>query len=297
MVERAARPLFQRLGFEPEGHIQLLMTNTLLPDTPITGCGAEAAHRLGFNPELIIDLHNGGCAAFPYMLTLAPAIMRGTGLATALLCTVQNTAGQVYRQPQASLTPQATVPGDGCGVAYLTVGAGSPVLAAVVRNDPASAQDMCVALDQRRYWESGVGEFNVAFNPDAFHEVLERGNALVPTMVRELCHRLQVQPDAIDILITNQPNRQFLRHWHQDLGIDPERHIDTFDRLGNLYGAGVMVTLDHAVTTGRIRSGDLVVVAGFAHAGDLAAAAAIRWRSPPHDGSSSLADSSSRSAR
>lgn len=277
MVARAARPMFDELALEGAAPVDLLITNTLLPDTPITGCGAEAAHLLGIAPEWIIDLHNGGCAAFPYMLKLAPAIMRGSGARTALLCAVQNTAAQVYGQAGYSRTPQALVPGDGCGVAYLAVEQGAEILGTATLNDPASAPDMGVALDERRYWEAGSGEFNVSFAADKFTEILDRGNALVPRMVRDVCAGLEVAPSEIDVLITNQPNRQFLRNWQRDLGIEPDRHLDTFDRFGNLYGAGVPVTLSTAVHEGRLGDGDLVVLAGFAHAGDFAAAAAIRW--------------------
>jgi 3-oxoacyl-[acyl-carrier-protein] synthase-3 len=41
--------------------------------------------------------------------------------------------------------------------------------------------------------------------------------------------------------------------------------------------ATVAVTLDDALRRGAVRAGDLVVVAGFAHAGDFSAAAAFRW--------------------
>ncbi|CAM5279237.1 hypothetical protein SALBM135S_08618 [Streptomyces alboniger] len=59
--------------------------------------------------------------------------------------------------------------------------------------------------------------------------------------------------------------------------MDDKRHLDTFDRCGNLYGAAVPVTLDQAARDGELRDGDLVVMSGFAHAGDFAAAAAVRW--------------------
>lgn len=280
MITRAAQPMFERLGIDPWGNVDLLITNTLLPDLPITGCGADAARRLGCHPELIVDLHNGGCAAFPYMLQLAPAIMAGSGAKHALLCAVQNIATQMFGQPKIRLTSQAAVPGDGCGVAYLVAGEGSPVLGATVRNDPASAADMRVALEDRRYWEAGTDEFNVTFNPDAFQEIITRGNTLVPAVVQELCKALELQPADIDVLITNQPNRQYLRNWRRELGVDPSQHFDTFDRFGNLYGAGAPITLDCAVREGRVNDGDLVVLAGFAHAGDLAAAAAVRWSAP-----------------
>lgn len=273
----AAGPLFDELGRDPADSVDAIITNTLVPDTPITGCGSELAHLIGCRSAWIIDLHNGGCGAFPYMLKLASALLASGTARTALLCTVQNAAGQVYRQPVIAATPQSLVPGDGAGAAYLVAGEGSPIVATAVAHDPASAADMHVALTTRRYWEPGEEEFNVGFATEAFTEILRRGNRLVPNVVRDLCGQLGVETSSVDALITNQPNRQFLRNWRDDLGIDVERHHDTFDRFGNLYGAGTLITLDHASREGRLRPDDLVVLAGFAHAGDLAAGAAIRW--------------------
>ena len=281
MVERAARPMFERLGLDPDGSVDLLITNTLLPDTPITGCGAEAAHLLGCNPDWIIDLHNGGCGSFAYMLKLVQAIVASGGARTALLANVQNTAGQLFMQPEVRATPQCAVPGDGCGVAYVTADGGSPVLGVETRNEPGWAEDMGLRLvDGRRYWEPGASEMSVSFTAEKRREIVERGNQLVPELVRDVCRRIAVDPRDIDVLITNQPNRVYLRKWRKELGIEPERHVDTFDRFGNLYGAGLPVTLEHATRTGQVRDGDLVVLSGFAHAGDFASAAALRWRAP-----------------
>jgi 3-oxoacyl-[acyl-carrier-protein] synthase-3 len=131
--------------------------------------------------------------------------------------------------------------------------------------------------DGRRYWEPGSGQLDVRFDEAKGGEIIERGNRLVPDMVAELCTSIEVEPADIDVLVTNQPNRIFLRNWRETLGISQERHLDTYDRFGNLYGAGVPVTLDHAAREGALREGDLVVMAGFAHAGDFASAAALRW--------------------
>ncbi len=278
MVESASREMFAGLGDGSVPSVDLVITNVLLPDNPITGCGAEVAQRLELRPEWVIDLHNGGCASFPYMLKLAGALMRTGEVASALICNVQNTAGQIYSQPSVKDHPAAAVPGDGCGVAYLQAGAGAEILATRTHNVPESAADMGIATaDGRRYWEAGDSDVSISFEPRRFAEIIERGNRLVPETVRALCADIDVTPAAIDILVTNQPNRTFLRNWREELGIPPERHVDTFDECGNLYGAGAPVTLAAAAGSGRIADGDLVVLAGFAHAGDFAAAAAIRW--------------------
>ncbi|MFD0527386.1 3-oxoacyl-[acyl-carrier-protein] synthase III C-terminal domain-containing protein [Kitasatospora arboriphila] len=99
----------------------------------------------------------------------------------------------------------------------------------------------------------------------------------MPDLVSEVCARIGVPTAEIDVLVTNQPNRAFLENWRRSLGLPPDRHPDTFDRCGNLFGAAIPVTLDRARRSGRVKDGDLVVLGGFAHAGDYAGAAAVRW--------------------
>jgi 3-oxoacyl-[acyl-carrier-protein] synthase III len=278
MIAAAARPMFDRLGRPPAGNVDVLITNVLLPDQLFTGCGAETAALLDCRPEWIIDLHNGGCASFPYMVKLAGTIIGSGAARTALICNVQNTAGQVFVQPEVRGRAHAALAGDGCGVAYLVAGGASPVLGVQTRNTPAFATDLGPSTqDGRKYWAPGTGELDVKFDESKGREIIDRGNSLVPELVTELCKRIDLSPSDIDVLITNQPNRIFLRTWREALGVPAERHVDTFDLFGNLYGAGAPVTFHHAVRSGQVRDGDLVVLAGFAHAGDFAAATAIRW--------------------
>ncbi|MFK4107754.1 3-oxoacyl-ACP synthase III family protein [Streptomyces sp. NPDC002176] len=276
MIAKAARPLFERHGGTPA--VDVLLTNVLLPDEPFMGVGAQAAHRLGIDPAWIVDLHNAGCASFMYMLQLAQKLMADGTARTALIANVQNTAGQMFAQSEVRKRPHAAIPGDGCGVALLQAGGGSPILGVRRRNTPEYAVDLGLAAsDGRKYWEPGAGQTDIWFDAEKQKEILDRGNRLVPELVRELCADLGEKPSDIDVLVTNQPNRIFLRNWQQALDLDAKRHLDTFDRLGNLYGAAVPVTLDLAARAGVLHDGDLVVMSGFAHAGDFAAAAAVRW--------------------
>lgn len=280
MIALAARPMFERLGIAPETSVDIIITNVLLPDNPITGSGAEVAERLGCAPASILDLHNGGCASFPYMLKLASALMEEGALRTALLCTVQNGAGRLCALPEARKKVQSAVPGDGCGVAYVVAGEnGALVLGTRVRNSPALASGMTLASsDGRRYWEPGPGEVTIAMDEQRLNDILRFGNEIVPALVGELCEQIGVKPQDIDRLVTNQPNRVYLENWHKALGLDGARHLDTFDQFGNLMTASIPVTLDCALRAGELADGDLIVMAGFAHAGDFASAAAVRWQ-------------------
>lgn len=278
MVERAVQPLIERHGHDEIREVDVLLVHSQLPDAPFVGAGTEVARRLGLNPEWLVDVANGGCASFVHMLRLARQILTTTDARTALICNAQSAAGRLFTQSKVRRLAQAAIPGDGCGVGFLTTSAAAPVLGVETRHIGAYAGDMTMVRDDgRKYWEPGEGQLRIGFSEDGVAQVLDRGNRLVPEVVTDLCTRLGKTCTDIDVLVTNQPNRTFLRNWRDALKVPPERHPDTFDRCGNLFGAAMPITLDHAVRSGRVQDGALVMLGGFAHAGDFAGAAAVRW--------------------
>ncbi|MER5398573.1 3-oxoacyl-[acyl-carrier-protein] synthase III C-terminal domain-containing protein [Streptomyces sp. NPDC002599] len=278
MIERAVQPLIERHGRDEIRGVDVLLVHSQLPDLPFVGAGTEVARRLGLNPEWLVDVANAGCASFVYMLKLARQILTTTDARTALICNAQSAAGQCFTQSEVRRLAQAAIPGDGCGVGWVTTSAGAPVLDVETRHIADHAGDMTLALDDgRKYWEPGESQLRIGFTDASVAKVLARGNRLVPEVITDLCRRLGVATADIDVLVTNQPNRTFLRNWTEALQLPAERHLNTFDRYGNLFGAAIPVTLDHAIASGRVKDGDLVVLGGFAHAGDFAGAAAVRW--------------------
>ena len=71
MVERAARGLIERHGRDVIANVDVLITHAQMPDVPFYGGGGGIAHRLGMRPNWVLDLHNGGCAAFVLGLKVA----------------------------------------------------------------------------------------------------------------------------------------------------------------------------------------------------------------------------------
>lgn len=278
MIERAAAGLIERHGEDVVSGVDVLITHTQLPDVPIFGCGSGVADRLGMRPEWVFDLHNGGCAVFVLMIKLARQLLASGAGSSALIAVAQNTAGQIFDQPNVRRKAQAAVPGDGAAVGLLTVSDVSPILDVECRTYGEYAADMTVSIEPpRRYWEPGTGEGSVGFTESKITKVLARGNRLVPEVAYAVCDRIGMKAKELDLLVTNQPNRVFLRNWRDALELPAERHVDTFEQCGNLFGAGIPVNLDTAITTGRVKPGDVVMMAGFAHAGDFAGAAALRW--------------------
>jgi 3-oxoacyl-[acyl-carrier-protein] synthase III len=278
MVERAAAGLVERHGQDAIADVDVLITHTQLPDMPFYGGGGAMAHRLGMKPNWVLDLHNGGCAAFVLGLQVARKLLGSGEGRTALIAVAQNAAGQVFDQPTIRRKAQASVPGDGAAVGLVTVSDGSPILDVECRTYGEFAGDMTLAVDPpRKWWQPGPGEGCIGFTESKITKVLARGNRQVPEVSYAVCDRIGIKPKDLDLLVTNQPNRVFLRNWREALELPKERHVDTFDTCGNLFAAGIPVNLDRAITDGRVNKGDVVMMAAFAHAGDFAGAAAVRW--------------------
>jgi 3-oxoacyl-[acyl-carrier-protein] synthase-3 len=253
-------------------------TNVALPDQAFTGAGAEVAHRLGCDTRWVLDLHNTGCVSFIHMLDLARVLLTASEARGALLCNVQNAAGRVFAQPELRHEPHAPVPGDGCGVAYVAKSNRSPLLAVVRRCSGEFAPDMVAEADDgRRYWQPGLRPITLKFTEKRVAAIIDRGNRIVPEMVREVCKRAELRVSDIDLLVTNQPNPIFLRNWREALELPPSKHHDTFTHNGNLFGAALPVNLADAIRAGKLARGALLALGGFAHAGDYAGAALVRW--------------------
>lgn len=278
MIERATAGLIERHGRAAIAGVDVLITHTQAPDIPFYGAGGGTAHRLGMHPSWVLDLHNGGCAAFVLALNVARQLLVSGAGRTALIAIAQNAAGQVFDQPGVRCGAQAAVPGDGAAVGLVALSDQSPILDVECRTYGEYAGEMTIASDPpRKWWQAGPGEMSIAFTESKITRVLARGNRQVPEVASAVCDRIGVRPAEIDLLVTNQPNRLFLRNWREALELPEQRHVDTFDECGNLFGAALPINLDRAIDDERVAAGDLVMLAAFAHAGDFAGAAAVRW--------------------
>jgi 3-oxoacyl-[acyl-carrier-protein] synthase III len=170
------------------------------------------------------------------------------------------------------------VPGDGAAVGLVAVSDKSPILDVECRTFGEYAGDMTLAVDPpRKWWQAGPGEGYIGFTESKITKVLARGNRQVPEVAWAVCDRIGMRSKDLDFLVTNQPNRVFLRNWRDALEVPKEKHRDTFNEYGNLFGAGIPINLERAISEGQVKNGDVVMMAAFAHAGDFAGAAAVRW--------------------
>lgn len=278
MIERAATSLAEKLNLDFAKDVDILLINATVLDMPFTGSGAEVAYRLGAKPKWIIDVHNGGCVSFVYMMDIARALMAGSDAKTALICNVQNAGGRVFNHPENRKLPQSAIPGDGCGVGYLVANDSSPVRSIVRQAYGQYACDMkAVSDDGGSWWDPRETPMHLEFTESKLASIVGRGNKIVPDALYGALKAADVKLDQITKLITNQPNHTFLRNWREAVCVTEENHLHTFPEHGNLFGAALPISLSRGIDEGTLKKGDKLLMGGFAHAGDYAAATVIDW--------------------
>ena len=184
----------------------------------------------------------------------------------------------MFDQPTVRRKAQASVPGDGAAVGLVTLSDESPILDIECRTYGEYAGDMTLAVDPpRKWWQAGPGEGCIGFTESKITKVLARGNRQVPEVSYAVCDRIGVQAQGPRPACHQSAEPGVPAELARGAGAAAERHRDTFDDCGNLFAAGIPINLDRAISEGQLKKGDVVMMAAFAHAGDFAGAAAVRW--------------------
>jgi len=94
--------------------------------------------------------------------------------------------------------------------------------------------------------------------------------------VRKTLESAGVQPDDIDHIIPHQANLRIISSIIQHTGLPYERLITNLERYGNCASASIPIAMTEALDQGRIRDGELVLLAGFG-AGMTWGSVLLRW--------------------
>lgn len=102
------------------------------------------------------------------------------------------------------------------------------------------------------------------------HTLYMEGNKIFKLAVKSmqtacelLLHRNKMDIKNIDWLITHQANMRIIQALGKRLKIDPNNVIVNIEKYGNTSAATIPIALDEAIRDGKIRHGDLILMASF----------------------------------
>lgn len=256
---RAARQAIERARLDP-ADIDLLICATVSPDQilPSTGCIIQA--ELGANKAAAMDVV-AACSGFLYGVTLADTMIRTGQSRYALVIGAEILTQYVdYSDRQTCV-----LFGDGAGAAVLgAVDADRGILAARIRSDGRYEEQLYSPGGGTR--RPPTAETLAA--GDHFFKM--KGNELFKVAVRsmadisrEVLEEAGLRPEDVNLFIPHQANQRITDAVAAKLNVAEQRVYSNIAMHGNTSSASIPIALDECVETGRIKQGDLILMASF----------------------------------
>jgi 3-oxoacyl-[acyl-carrier-protein] synthase-3 len=269
---KAAQQALDRAGVLPE-EIDLIVVGTTSGDMAFPTTGNVLQHRLGCRNAGSMDLY-AACSGSIYSLSVGAQYVE-TGKYRTVLCVGAECLSRIT-----DYTDRGTciLLADAAGAVVLRPADGT---AGVIDTD---------LYSDGRYGELLMQPGGGSRNP-ASHETVDRrlhfarmkGNEVFKVAVRmfedcakRILDRNGFTVEDLDVFVPHQANLRIIEAAVKRLHLPMERVIVNVDRYGNTGAASVYVALEEALANGRIRRGDLVLLAAFG-GGFTWGAALLRW--------------------
>ncbi|HEU4932389.1 MAG TPA: beta-ketoacyl-ACP synthase III [Pyrinomonadaceae bacterium] len=269
---RAARQAIERARLDP-ADIDLLLCATVTPDQilPSTGCIVQA--ELGANNAAAMDIV-AACSGFLYGVSLADSMIKTGQVRHAVV------VGAEILTQYVDYTDRQTCVlfGDGAGAAVLgPVEGNRGILASKIKSDG--------RYEEQLYSPGGGTRKKPTADTLAAgdHFFKMKGNELFKVAVRsmaeisrEVLDQADVKSDDISLFIPHQANQRITEAVADRLNVDMSKVYSNIAVHGNTSSASIPIALDECVEAGRIKPGDLVLMASFG-GGVTWGAVLFRW--------------------
>jgi 3-oxoacyl-[acyl-carrier-protein] synthase-3 len=269
---RAAQQAIERAGLEPSD-IDLILCATVTPDQilPSTGCLIQA--ELGSHKAAAMDVV-AACSGFLYGLTLANTMVQTGQSRNALVIGAEILTQYVdYSDRQTCV-----LFGDGAGAAVLgPVEGDRGILATRIKSDGRYEEQLYSPGGGTRRPPSAetlaAGDHFFKMKGNELFKVAVRSMADIS---REVLEEAGQSADDVSLFIPHQANQRITDAVASKLNVDDARVYSNIAMHGNTSSASIPIALDECVESGKIKKGDLILMASFG-GGVTWGGVLIRW--------------------
>jgi 3-oxoacyl-[acyl-carrier-protein] synthase-3 len=280
MGVKAAEIAIDRSGVAKED-IDFIVFATLSPDYYFPGPGVLVQRDLGLRTIGALDVRNQ-CSGFIYALSVADQYIK-TGMYKNVLVIgseVQSTGLDMTTRGRGV----SVIFGDGAGAAILSreEDLTKGILSTHLHSEGQHAEELIVkAPGMGGRWVTDILADNDPDDESYFpymngQFVFKNAVVRFSEVINEALQANNLQVSDIDMLIPHQANLRISQFIQKKFGLTDDQVYNNIQKYGNTTAASIPIALTEAWEQGKIKSGDIVVLAAFG-SGFTWGSAIIKW--------------------
>lgn len=280
MGVKAAEKAIEHAGIQKE-EIDFIIFATLSPDYYFPGSGVLIQKELGLKTVGALDVRNQ-CSGFIYALSIADQYIK-TGMYKNILV-----IGSESQSPGLDMTTRgrnvSVIFGDGAGAALVSRedNPQKGILSTHLHSEGAHAEELTmISPGMGKRWVTDIVAQNDPQDTSYFpymngQYVFKHAVIRFSEVINEGLQANGLSSSDIDMLIPHQANLRISQFIQQKFGLSDHQVFNNISKYGNTTAASIPIALTEAAQEGKIKDGDLVVLAAFG-SGFTWGSAIIRW--------------------
>jgi 3-oxoacyl-[acyl-carrier-protein] synthase III len=269
----ASLEAIREAGITPED-VSFIVVGTTTPDTifPSTACTLQA--KIGAKNAWGFDL-GAACSGFTYSLSVGAqmvatgaaehALIVGADVMSSIIDYTDRATCVIFGDAAGAAVLSPTLPGDPAILDFLHVtdGTGGPALCMPAGGSrmPASHE----TVDKRLHYVKQDGQTVFKFAVKMTEEISRR-----------ILARNKISLDDLNLFVSHQANRRIIEASAERLGLPLSKVVINLEGYGNTTAGTIPLALCDARAQGRLKTGDLVLLASVG-AGFTVGAVLLRW--------------------
>jgi 3-oxoacyl-[acyl-carrier-protein] synthase-3 len=240
--------------------IDLILLGTVTPDFPVPSTACIVQDKLGASNAAVMDIV-AACSGFVYGLSLAKAMVEASQYKNVLVIGVE-TLSKITNWEDRNT---CVLFGDAAGAAIVhSSGKPGGILGTYLKSDGSLAHLLSITAGGTRV---PIDLHNIN-NGDRYlkmagPEVYKNAVRTMAEAAFEVLKRTNLSADDIDLMISHQANIRIIESTARKIKIPPEKVYINIQEYGNTSAASIPLALDEAIRTGRVKSGDIVLLVAF----------------------------------
>lgn len=255
------------------GDIDLLITATITGDMPFPSTACILQDKIGAKNAAAFDL-NAACSGFLYGLYVADSFIR-SGMHKRILVVGTEVLSTITDWEDRTT---CVLFGDGAGAVVVEpTEEDRGIISMSINSDGGMWELLYMPGGGSRYPSSKDSvEKKLHFIKMKGNETFKFAVRTLEDLVVRILEENKLKPSQLTLLIPHQANLRIIQATADRLGIPMDKVLVNLDKYGNTSAASIPIALDEAVSKGRIKDGDYILLEAFG-GGITWASALIKW--------------------